>query len=107
MASGWRRSREFSTRVLERYHPYLGADMQREEALETPKLMTMSERHTRQSSISTPNGLDPRSSAASEVRHLASIAALCEELEYPFDEIAMVYQEELVRLAASAGSMPF
>lgn len=77
--------------------------MQREETLEPPKTMPMfCEEHAQQAAMSTPKGFNDRHFATSKACHLASIKALCAELESPFDEIAIVYQEQLVRLGASA-----
>lgn len=40
--------------------------------------------------------------SASVARHQASIRALCDEVERPFDELAAVYHCELARLSAIA-----
>lgn len=40
-------------------------------------------------------------------RHLASIQVLCDEVGRPFDEIAGVYQCELLRLSAQASVVDY
>lgn len=45
--------------------------------------------------------------STSKARHLASIAALCDEFGCPFDELALAYECELVQLAAVATVMDY
>ena len=51
------------------------------------------------------SGAPPPRSAA--MRHVASIRALADEVGRPFDEVASIYQCELVRLAAHAVVLDF
>lgn len=46
-------------------------------------------------------------SAATLKRHLASIQAICDDMHRPFEEIAGVYQIELLRMAADAAVVDY